>query len=474
MKLFADSKIFRVKKHLVKDCPGIPPPLKAQLAVQYASEIQHYYKRKSNNVELDEHGHIVENGSDDESRDGDGNPMASASKKRRSNPASIAASPVGGSMENAAAAAAAVPVSHSSSAAEILAADISDPPVDPTLPANTKANRSAISRTSYAYPHQVRSLCRAGLYTGTTAGQAAGYAQGNIVILQGKDVAFDFLLFCQRNPKACPLITMLEAGKFQCDSAAGFNQHNVALLPSAQGSVAAASASNSVPASAAVANGDVANTSNAAPAPAAAPANNGIEVIVAASAAAHVRTVDVRTDVPRYRVFRNGTMVEEVNNVKKEWRDDLYTFIIGCSFSFEDALLRAGLGVRHVELKRNVPMYKTNVACTPAGRFSGNLVVSMRPYTPADAVKATQITTRYPKVHGAPVHIGDPAALGIADINTPDYGDAPEIRPGEVCVFWACGVTPQEVILQSKTPFAITHAPGCMLCLDIKNDALSL
>ena len=137
-------------------------------------------------------------------------------------------------------------------------------------------------------------------------------------------------------------------------------------------------------------------------------------------------------------------------------------------------LYRAGLSVRHIDQKRNVPMYNTNIPCQSAGIFSGNLVVSMRPYSPSDVIKAIQITSRFPRVHGAPVHTGDPSGIGILDINRPDYGDAVDIYPGEVCVFWACGVTPQAVIMNSKPAFCITHSPGCMLVLDMKNDSLSL
>jgi hypothetical protein len=148
------------------------------------------------------------------------------------------------------------------------------------------------------------------------------------------------------------------------------------------------------------------------------------------------------------------------------WRDDLVAFVIGCSFSFEHALMADGLTIRHIEQGCNVPMYRTNVPCAPAGLFAGPLVVSMRPFNPADAIRAIQITTRFPAVHGAPVHFGDPAQIGISDIARPDYGNAVTIRPDEVPVFWACGVTPQSIILQSRPDFAITHAPGCMLVTD--------
>jgi uncharacterized protein YcsI (UPF0317 family) len=176
--------------------------------------------------------------------------------------------------------------------------------------------------------------------------------------------------------------------------------------------------------------------------------------------------LDIRTDLPRYRVWRDGKLIEEPTDIVAHWRDDLVAFVIGCSFSFEHALMADGLTIRHIEQGCNVPMYRTNVPCAPAGPFAGPLVVSMRPFNPADAIRAIQITTRFPAVHGAPVHFGDPAQIGISDIAKPDYGDAVTIRPNEVPVFWACGVTPQSIILQSRPDFAITHAPGCMLVTD--------
>ena len=178
---------------------------------------------------------------------------------------------------------------------------------------------------------------------------------------------------------------------------------------------------------------------------------------------------NVATDFPRYRIYENGNLVEETTDVSVYWRDDLVSFIIGCSFSFESELIEAGIEQRHNTMGRNVPMYLTNVACTPAGSMSGNMVMSMRPIPHNQVVKAVQISSAIPKVHGAPLHIGDPAALGIKDINKPDFGDPVDIFPGEVPVFWACGVTPQSVVVNSKPPFAITHAPGHMLITDTKN-----
>ena len=182
---------------------------------------------------------------------------------------------------------------------------------------------------------------------------------------------------------------------------------------------------------------------------------------------------DVRTDLPRYRIYREGELTDERDDVTDVWRDDLVTFLIGCSFTFERALLAAGLPVRHIEMGVNVPMYRTAVACRSVGRFSGPLVVSMRPMTPRQAIQATQITSRYPAVHGAPVHVGDPQTLGIVSLASPHYGDRVEIRDGEVPVFWACGVTPQAVAAASRPELMITHAPGHMFVTDIPDERLA-
>lgn len=176
---------------------------------------------------------------------------------------------------------------------------------------------------------------------------------------------------------------------------------------------------------------------------------------------------DLRTDLPRYRVWRHGVLDDEPTDVVDLWSDDLVAFLIGCSFSFERALLDAGVPLRNVEQGRNVSMYRTNIACRPAGRLSGPLVVSMRPVPAAQVVTAVQVTARMPQVHGAPVHVGCPSSLGIPDLGAPDFGDAVELRSGDVPVFWACGVTPQAVLMASQPPFAITHAPGHMLVTDV-------
>ena len=176
---------------------------------------------------------------------------------------------------------------------------------------------------------------------------------------------------------------------------------------------------------------------------------------------------DLRTDLPRYRVWRDGELVDEPTAVTDLWRDDLVTFLIGCSFSFEAALMAAGVPVRNLEQGRNVSMYRTNIDCRAAGRLSGPLVVSMRPIPAGQVVTAVQVTGRMPQVHGAPVHVGVPEALGIADLSAPDFGEPVELRDGDIPVFWACGVTPQAALMASRPPFAITHAPGYMFITDV-------
>jgi uncharacterized protein YcsI (UPF0317 family) len=249
----------------------------------------------------------------------------------------------------------------------------------------------------------VRLACRRGEWTKPTAGLAAGFAQANLVILP-KEWAFDFLLFCQRNPKPCPLLEVTEPGD---------------VVPRF-----------------------------------------------------YAPDADLCTDLPKYRLWENGELVAEPTDITEHWRHDFVSFVIGCSFTFESALLKANVPVRHIEENVNVPMYRTNIACRPAGKFHGPMVVSMRPLTPANAIKAVQITSRYPQVHGAPVHLGNPEAIGILDIGRPDFGDAVTVKPEEIPVFWACGVTPQSVLMAAKPPFAITHAPGCMFVTDLRNEAL--
>jgi len=246
-------------------------------------------------------------------------------------------------------------------------------------------------------PTEVRGLIRSGQWRGVTAGVSPGFVQANLAILP-KDLAFDFLLFCQRNPRPCPVLEVIEAGQ--------------------------------------------------------------VEPALTAPGA------DIRADVPGYRIYENGALTAEVLTLVDHWRDDLVSFLLGCSFSFESAMTDAGIPLRHQEMGCNVPMYITSIPTNPAGTFAGPMVVSMRPIKRGQIVRAVQVTSRFPATHGAPIHIGDPTAIGIKDISCPDFGDSVEIRSGEEPVFWACGVTPQAVALNSKPSLMITHAPGHMFITD--------
>src|SRR5216684_4038080 len=267
---------------------------------------------------------------------------------------------------------------------------------------------ATISRPPLAVPRtgrDARIAARTGQFKGQTAGIAPGYVQGNLAILP-EELAGDFLVFCQLNPKPCPLLAASRPGDFR--------------LPTL---------------------GD---------------------------------DLDIRTDISRYRVFRRGELIDEPADIRGHWRDDLVAFVLGCSFSFEEALIEDGIELRHITCRATVPMYRTSIATTPAGPFHGPLVVSMRPMTPANAIRAIQITTRFPAVHGAPVHIGKPELIGIPDLMNPDYGDAVPINEDEIPVFWACGVTPQSVESTAKPEFCITHYPGCMLVTDRRNAELAI
>lgn len=250
-------------------------------------------------------------------------------------------------------------------------------------------------------PSDIRKMIRRNALVKPTSGMANGYAQANLAILK-KEHAFDFLLFCQRNPKPCPILDVTEPG-------------------------------------------------------------SPIPQIVAPDA-------DLRTDFPKYRIYRHGEFVEEVTDILNYWEDDMVAFLIGCSFSFENALLNNDIPVRHIEENCNVAMYKTNIPCIKAGKFEGPMVVSMRPIPEKDVVRAVQVTSRFPAVHGAPVHIGNPESIGIKDIHNPDFGDRVIIKEGEVPVFWACGVTPQAIAMQVKPELMITHAPGHMFITDIRDE----
>ena len=263
-------------------------------------------------------------------------------------------------------------------------------------PRNGPRNGSRNGPRGGLSPAKARALFRDGKVA-PTAGWCHGYAQANLIAVP-KDWAYDVLLFCQRNPRPCPVLDVTEPGDTE-----------TMLAPDA----------------------------------------------------------DLRTDLPRYRVWRDGELTSEPKDVLGAWRDDLVTFLIGCSFTFEFALAEAGIPLRHVEQGTNVPMYLTDVACRPAGRMSGPMVVSMRPIPGSLVGDAAVISGRMPAVHGSPVHIGDPDGLGIVDLDKPDFGDPVRIRRGDVPVFWACGVTPQAAVLASRPPFAITHAPGHMFVTDV-------
>jgi uncharacterized protein YcsI (UPF0317 family) len=249
----------------------------------------------------------------------------------------------------------------------------------------------------------LRQAAREGRFASQTAGQARDFVQANLVVVP-EAAAYDFLLFCQRNPKPCPLLEVIEAGSVDA----------ARLAPGS----------------------------------------------------------DIRRDLPRYRVFRDGKLAGEATDVADLWQDDFVSFLIGCSFSFDKRLLDAGLEVRNVALGRNVSMYRSNIPCRKAGRFEGPMVVSMRPFPPGEALRAAQISGDLPQVHGAPIHLGNPAAIGIGDLARPDYGDAVPVHEGELPVFWACGVTPQEVLLRARLPLAITHAPGHMFVSDLREEQL--
>ncbi|MFC4611016.1 putative hydro-lyase [Streptomyces maoxianensis] len=248
-------------------------------------------------------------------------------------------------------------------------------------------------------PGEARKQFRSGV-TGPTAGLAPGHTQANLISVPA-DWAYDMLLFCQRNPKPCPVLDVTDAGSW-----------STPLAPDA----------------------------------------------------------DLRTDLPRYRVWEHGELIDEPTDVVAHWRDDLVSFLLGCSFTFEWALSEAGVPMRHVEQGRNVPMYVTDRLCRTAGRLHGPMVVSMRPVPPEHLDTAISHSALMPAMHGGPVHSGDPAQLGIHDLGRPDFGDPVDVEPGDVPVFWACGVTPQAAVTASRPPFAITHAPGQMFITDARDE----
>jgi uncharacterized protein YcsI (UPF0317 family) len=256
-----------------------------------------------------------------------------------------------------------------------------------------------------ADPRAARLVIRTGAYTGYTAGTVPGFVQANVCILP-RAWAEDFLLYCQRNPKPCPLLARSDPGDPRLPTLAD--------------------------------------------------------------------DLDIRTDIPRYHIFRDGVFVEEVTDIKRFWNEDLVTFALGCSFSFEEAMLEAGLRLRFLERYDVAGVYITNVATVQAGPYSGPLLVTMRAFKPTDAIRAIQITSRFPNVHGAPVHIGAPEAIGV-DLarRYQNVGDG-EVAEGEIPLFWACGLTPQLAVSNAKPPLCITHAPSSMLITDLRNASLSV
>ncbi len=251
---------------------------------------------------------------------------------------------------------------------------------------------------------QLRKMIRAGKWDGQTSGAAHGYVQANLVMLPEQD-AFDFLLFCTRNHKPCPILDVLEPGEV---------------------------------------------------------------------APAIAQDADVRTDLPKYRVYRHGKLDSEVTDVSSLFTQHTVTFLLGCSFSFEKALQANRVPVRNIEQGRNVSMYETSIPCRPAGKFGCNMVVSMRPMKSEDAIRAVQVTTRFHLTHGAPVHMGEPEHIGIKDLNQPDYGDAVTMNAEDIPVFWACGVTSSLAALSAGLPLIITHAPGHMFVSDLVDEDMTL
>jgi uncharacterized protein YcsI (UPF0317 family) len=251
---------------------------------------------------------------------------------------------------------------------------------------------------------ELRRLIRAKKWTQPTSGLVPGFVQANLVMLP-REEAFNFLLFCVRNPKPCPILDVLEPGQAEPSIAKG---------------------------------------------------------------------ADLRTDLPKYRIYEKGVFRKEVEEVKEFFLEGMVSFLLGCSFSFESAMLAAGLPIRNIEEGKNVSMYITNRSCVPAGPFSSPLVVSMRPLTPQQAVRATQVTTRFHLTHGAPVHFGAPEEIGIKDLSRPDFGDPVTIRQHEIPVFWACGVTSALAATSARLPFVITHAPGHMFVSDLKDEDLTI
>jgi uncharacterized protein YcsI (UPF0317 family) len=248
----------------------------------------------------------------------------------------------------------------------------------------------------------VRGQIRGCLYTGHTAGLGKNTLQANLAILP-EIYALDFMRFCQRNPKPCPVVGVSDTGNPMMKTLG--------------------------------------------------------------------RDIDIRTDVPAYYVYRDGELAETSHDISGLWRDDSVAFALGCSFTFEHALQKAGLNLWHIDNNKTVPMFATSIPTVSAGPFQGPMVVSMRAIPTKRLEEVVDISNRFPMAHGGPVHIGNPREIGITNIDTPDWGDPAPVRDDTTPVFWACGVTPQAAIMRSKLPICITHKPGHMLITDIPHDA---
>ncbi|MCM2562953.1 putative hydro-lyase [Lutimaribacter sp. EGI FJ00015] len=258
------------------------------------------------------------------------------------------------------------------------------------------------NRLRHADLPTVRQAIRAGQYTAHTAGLGAGYLQANLAVLPSA-YALDFMRFCQRNPKPCPLVGVSDTGN---------------PMMTTMG-----------------------------------------------------RDIDIRTDVPAYNIYRDGQLARSVTDITDLWTDDMVAFALGCSFTFENALMQAGIPVWHIDNDTTVPMFRSSIDTVPAGPFWGKMVVSMRAVPNPRVDEVREISRRFPLAHGAPVHVGDPAAIGITDPGAPDWGDPAPIPADHVPVFWACGVTPQVALEAASPPLCITHKPGHMLITDIPEDA---
>lgn len=276
-----------------------------------------------------------------------------------------------------------------------------------TAPPAATSPRTATSYLTRAQaaqlsPRDLRAAIAAETWTGPTLGLGLGHLQANLAVVPRED-AYDFLLFCQRNPKPCPLIEVTDVGSARVD-------------------------------------------------------------VVAPGA-------DLRDEVPRYRVFRDGELASEPTSLREEWEDDAVGFLLGCSLTFESALLEAGIPLRHLAAETYAPVYVTSVPCRPAGKFSGPLVVSMRPIPAGQVARAVQVTSRYPWGHGAPIHVGDPGALGIQDLDAVDFGEPPVMEPGDVPVFWGCGITPQLAVGNARSRYTFTHYAQHMFVTDRSSEA---